>query len=79
MSGFICGHSCCTSLLKYLTVDCLFTLDLKEDVGAIAIDFSKALDSVCYNLLAMLRAYGCQESAIRLVQSYLCDRNSNCP
>ena len=64
-------------LLKYLTEDCLFTLDLKKDAGVIAIDFSKTFDSVCHNLLAMLGAYGCQESVIRLIQSYLSDGNSN--
>ena len=56
------------------TEDCLFTLDLKKDVGVIAIDFSKPFDSVCHNLLAMLRAYGCQKSAIRLIQSHVSDR-----
>lgn len=51
----------------------LFTLDLKKDVGVIAIDFSKPFDSGCHNLTAMLRAYLCQESAISLIQSYLSD------
>ena len=32
----------------------------------IAVYFSKPFDSVCHNLLAMLRAYSCQESAIGL-------------
>ena len=56
------------------TEDCLFTLDLKKDVGVIAIDFSKPFDSVGHNLLAMLRAYGRQKSAIRLIQSHVSDR-----
>ena len=57
-----------------VTEDCLFTLDLKKDVGVIAIYFSNPFDSVCHNLLAMLWPYGCQESAIRLIRSSLSDR-----
>lgn len=66
MSDFLRDHPCCTTLLKYVTEDGLFALDLKKDVGVIAIAFSKTFDSVWHNLLAKLRAYGCQESAIRL-------------
>ena len=74
MSGFLCGHSCCTALLK-LTEDWRLALDSKKDVGVIAIDLSKAFDSICHNLLLVkLRAYGCQESAISLIQSYFTDR-----
>jgi len=74
MSGFLRGHSCCTALLK-LTEDWRLALDPTKDVGVIAIDLSKAFDSICHNLLlAKLRAYGCQDSAIRLIQSYFTDR-----
>ena len=74
MSGFLRGHSCCIALLK-LTKDWRLVLDSKKDVGVIAIDLSKAFDSICHNLLlAKLRAYGCQDSAIRLIQSYFKDR-----
>ena len=66
MSDFLRDQRCCTTLLKYVTEDGLFALDLKKDVGVIAIAFSKTFDSVWHNLLAKLRAYGCQESAIRL-------------
>ena len=50
----------------------------------IAIDLSKAFNSRCQNLLprendlllllAKLRGCGCQDSAIRLIQSYFTDR-----
>lgn len=41
----------------------------------IAIDLSKAFDSICHDLsLAKLIAYGSQDSAIRLIQSYFTDR-----
>lgn len=62
MSGFLRGHSFCTALLK-LTEEWRQALDLKKDVGVIAVDLSKASDSKCHNLLlAKLRAYGRQDS-----------------
>ena len=74
MSGFLRGHSCCTALLK-LTEDWRLALDSEKDVGVIAIDLSKAFDSMCHNLLlAKLRAYGCKDSSIRLIPSYFSDR-----
>ena len=57
MSGFLSGHSCCTALLKMVD-DWRLALDSKKVTGTIAIDLSKAFDSVCHNLLlAKLRAY----------------------
>ena len=74
MSCFFGGHSCCSALLK-LTEDWRLALDSKKDLGVIAIDLSKAFGSIRYNLLlAKLRAYGRQDSAIRLIQSYFSDR-----
>ena len=74
MSGFLRGHSCCTALLK-LTDDWRRALDKKKDVGVVAIDLSKAFDSICHNLLlAKLKAYGVQDSALKLIQSYLLGR-----
>ena len=71
MSGFLSGHSCCSSLLK-LTDDWRQALDNKKDVAVVAIDLSKAFDSICHNLLlAKLKAYGVHDSAIKLIQSYL--------
>ena len=72
MSGFLRGHSCCSALLK-LTDDWRQALDNKKDVAVIAIDLSKAFDSI-YLLLAKLKAYGVRDSAIKLIQSYLSGR-----
>ena len=74
MSGFPRGHSCCSALLK-LTDDWRLALDKKKDVGVVAIDLSKAFDSICNNLLfAKLKAYGVHDSAMQLIQSYLSGR-----
>ena len=74
MSRFLLGHSCCSALLK-LTDDWRQALDNKNDVAVIAIDLSKAFDSICHNLLlAKLKAYGVHDSAIKLIQSYLSGR-----
>ncbi|CAB4032736.1 Hypothetical predicted protein, partial [Paramuricea clavata] len=74
MSGFLRGHSCATALVK-LTDDWRDALDKKNDVGVVAIDLSKAFDSICHNLLlAKLKAYGLQDSALQLMRSYLQDR-----
>ena len=71
MSGFRRGHSCCSALLK-LTDDSRQALDNKKDVAVVAIDLSEAFDSICHNfLLAILKAYGVHDSAIKLIQSYL--------
>ena len=74
VSGFLRGHSCCSALLK-LTDDWRQALDNKKDVAVIAIDLSKAFDSICHNLLlAKLKAYGVHDTAIKLIQSYLSGR-----
>ena len=74
MSGFLKGHSCCTALLKMVD-DWRLALDSKKITGSIAIDLSKAFDSICHNLLlAKLRAYGLNNNAIAFLQSYLTDR-----
>ena len=70
MSGFLRGHSCATALIK-LTDDWRMALDQKKEVGTVAIDLSKAFDSICHNLLAKLRAYGLRDSALKLMRSYL--------
>ena len=48
MSGFLRRHSCCSALLK-LTDDWRQALDNKKDVVVVAIDLSKAFDSICHN------------------------------
>lgn len=71
MSGFLRGHSCCTALVK-LSDDWRAALGKKESIGVVAIDLSKAFDSVCYNLLlAKLKSYGVRQGALELIQSYL--------
>ena len=74
MSGLLLGHSCCSALLK-LTDDWRQALDNKKDVAVVAIDLSKAFDSICHNvLLAKLKAFGVHDSDIKLIQSYLSGR-----
>ena len=63
MPGFLRGHSCCTALIK---------MGSKKVIGSIAIDLSKAFDSICHNLLlAKLRTYGVGVEAIDFLDSYL--------
>ena len=74
MSGFLREHSCCSAFLK-LTDDWRQALDNKKDVAVVAIDLSKAFNSIFNNLLqAKLKAYGVHDSAIKLIQSYLSGR-----
>ena len=70
MSGFRRGHSCCSALL-ILTADWCQALENKKDVAVVAIDLSKAFDSIFHNLLlAKLKPYGVQYSPIKLIQSH---------
>ena len=74
LSGFLKGHSCCTALLK-LTEDWRACLDRREAVAAVAIDRSKAFDSVCHPLLlAKLKAYGFTHEALEIMTAYLIGR-----
>jgi len=74
LSGFLKGHSCCTALLK-LTEDWRACLDRREAVAAVAIDLSKAFDSVCHPLLlAKLKAYGYTHDALEIMTTYLIGR-----
>ena len=74
LSGFLKKHSCCTALLK-MTEDWRQSLDNREAVIAVAVDLSKAFDSINHNLLlAKLRAYGFSPSALNLISSYLLGR-----
>ena len=54
LSGYLKGHSCCTALLK-MTEDWRESLDKRETVTAVAVDLSKAFDTVCHNLLLAKR------------------------
>ena len=49
-SGYLKGHSCCTALLK-MTEDWRASLDIREAVTVVAVDLTKAFDSVCHPLL----------------------------
>ena len=74
MSGFLRGHSRCTTLIKMVD-DWRLVLDSKTVTGSTAIDLSKAFDSICHNLLlAKLRACGVGEEAIDFLHSYLSGR-----
>ena len=68
MSGFLRGHSCATALIK-MTDDLRRALHQNKDVGVVTVDFSKAFDSICLNLLiAKLKAYGIQDQALQLMR-----------
>ena len=70
LSGFLKNHSCCTALLK-MTEDWRRSLDNREVVAAVAVDLSKAFDSINHNLLlAKLKAYGFSASAFRYCLMY---------
>ena len=73
-----------TKLINYCITESSWSLDWKRShiidskkiTGSIAIDLSKAFDSICHNLLlAKLRAYGLNDDAIAFLQSYLTDRH----
>ena len=70
LSGYLRGHSCCSALLK-MTEDWRASLDRREAVAAVAVDLSKAFDSVCHSLLlAKLTAYGFSGRALQLMTAY---------
>ena len=55
--------------------DWRLSLDNREAVAVLAIDLSKAFDSVCHGLLlAKLRAYGLTDQALELMRTYLQDK-----
>ena len=58
LSGFLKNHSCCIALLK-MTEDWRRSLDNRESAIAVAVDLSKAFDSINHNLLlAKLKTFG---------------------
>ena len=55
-----------------MTEDWRASLDRREAVTAVAIDLSKAFDSVCHSLLlAKLKALGFSNTGIELMSAYL--------
>ena len=74
LSGYLKGHSCCTALLK-MSEDWRACLDRREAVAGVALDFSKAFDSVCHtHLLAKLKAYCFADDGLELMTAYLLGR-----
>ena len=75
MSGFRKGYSCQTTLLR-LIQDWKTALDNGNFVVSIAVDLSKAFDSVIPHglLVAKFRAYGVELSACKVLWSYLHNR-----
>ena len=57
-----------------MTKDWRASLDRREAVAAIAVDLSKAFDSVFHSLLAKLTAYGFSGRALQLMTAYLRQR-----
>ena len=73
-SAYRKAHSCETTLIN-LVEGWRKARDNKLAVSILATDMSKAFDSLHPPLLlSKLRAYGFQESAVQLLNSYLCDR-----
>ena len=58
MSRFLGGHSYCTALVKIVN-DWRLAVDFRKVTGFIAMDLSRAFDSIC--LLAKLHGYGVDE------------------
>ena len=74
LSGFMKTHSCCTALLK-MTGDWRNSIDNKEAVAAVAVDFSKAFDAINHRLLLVkFKAYGFSPHASKLMSAYLLGR-----
>ena len=74
LSGFGQRYSCQTSLLRVIE-DWKSELDDGNIIGTVAIDLSKAFDSLPHGLLiAKLHAYGADLSSCKLLASYLHNR-----
>nr|CAI5834113.1 unnamed protein product [Callosobruchus analis] len=73
-SGFRSQHSCATALLKIID-DILHATDENKITALILLDYSKAFDKINHKLLlAILKYVGISESSLRLMTSYLEDR-----
>ena len=81
-SPYLCGfrenHNAQYLLLKMIE-NWKKQLDNGEKVGVIFMDLSKAFHTINHSLLlARLKAYGFSNQALRLLQSYLCNRFQRC-
>jgi len=74
LSGFREGHGCQDLLLK-MTEDLKESLDYGHQIGVVAIDLSKAFDCMPHGLLlAKLSAYGFDINSLRMLKSYIMNR-----
>ncbi|KAI5732387.1 hypothetical protein M8J77_026107 [Diaphorina citri] len=74
-SGFRSGHSTCTALLK-VSDDIHAAMDNTMASILVLFDFSKAFDLVSHKiLLAKLKSFGFDESAVQWFESYLTGRS----
>ena len=75
LSGYRSKYSCQSTILR-MVEDWKQSLDNGNFVGTVAIDLSRAFDSLPYGLLiAKLSAYGVDKSACKLLCSYLHNRH----
>ena len=73
-SGFRPKHSTQTCLIK-MTNKWLNEIDKGNVIGCVAVDMSKAFDSLSHaTLLSKLSLYGCNATTVKWFESYLCDR-----
>ena len=74
VSAYRKGYSC-QHVLIYMTEYWRQALDNGENIATVAMDLSKAFDSMPHGLLiSKLRAYGFSPNACKLIMSYLCNR-----
>ena len=72
--GFLVKRSTCTQLLEYFQ-DWVVSLNNKQSVDVVYIDFSRAFDSVVYSeLLIKLESYGFRYDLLAWLKSFLVDR-----
>ena len=71
LSGVLKNHSCCTALLK-MTEHCRRSLDNRESAMAVAVDLSKAFDSI--NQSSVGKVESLWSLSLSLMSSYLLGR-----
>ena len=73
--GFFRCKSTCTNLLETLN-DWTFSVQFKNSVSVVYIDFSKAFDSVTHSkLFAKLTACGVSGCLLHWVENFMCNRS----
>ena len=78
LCGFRKGYSTQHALLN-LIENWRKHLEIKETIGVIVCDLSKAFDTLPHNLLiAKLEAYGIGQHSLKLIYDYLNDRKQRC-